>query len=924
MSQNLGYWYGGAVSNSPSSEITPQAIPSSQKGEKWQEATMDAFERIGLQQFRDNLKFKDFYRMVEGKMSFSELADVIPQLREVGEMLDDLEIPTFIKHYDLIGIIINALVGEYEQHSDKFNVTNVDEISTTEYERNKKDLVVKYIREEFEKELNARLIKQGINPDPSTIQFNSQEEQQQYLEQLQAKREELTPPEIQTFMDTKWRTKASVWGEHTLEADKERFLLDELDRNELKDYLLTGRCFRHYRLGYDYYKPETWSPLNTFFSQDLDTKYVQDGEYVGRVHFMNASQVINRYGHLLSKKQKEKLLGRQTYNYDTNGLSDDPMSIKGVFDNHFGKTQIVPHENYHDHNFITGLQDTLGVPLGEKTIMKKDGTEETVPAFLPSYNNKAGNVNYFAQMMRDDLNLRSDMYQVTEVYWISYKKIGYLTYTTDTGRVTQDIVTDDLLPDFLKENNIKQITTKTLAEVEENPEPNTIVWDYVPEVWHGVKINEGNGELDKAIYVDVAPTEFQIKGDSNVYDVKLPVSGLVDKSLALKMQPFQISYNVVMNQLYNLLEKEIGLFFIFDVNFLPSEFKEWGDTEETLVHLRNLTKDIGLFPVDGSKQNVRDGGGFNQFAPQNLSFSSQIADRINLSEFYKNKAFEQVGFNPQRLGTPVNYQTAEGVKQGQNASYAQTEIYFETFSGYKQRTLEMHLNIAQYAQKSGKDITVYYTKSDSTKAYLKFQDPYFQLRKLGLLPISNSKKRKELENFKSYLLNTNTLGSDEMSLAKLFSSDTMVELIEAARAERIRRQQETEATRAHENGLIERQAEIDEQKAVNEWKREEYSNQKDRENKIEIERIESLGRAVDNNAEQGQLDFIMKQADLAVKKTKVDSEISIAEAEQVRKTEKDKQDFAIRMQELKNKTLELEQKRKESNDNKYIAEINKN
>lgn len=922
MSDNLGYWYNGGGSNSISSELPPQAIATSKKTPKWWEANMDALERIGIKQYYENQKFKDLYRMTTGKMAYSELADVIPQLREVGEMLEDMEIPTFIKHYDLIGIIINALIGEYTQNTDKYNVTNIDEISTTEYERTKKDLVTKYIKEELNKEFELKLIKEGMNPNPDEVSFQSEEEKQAYIQQIQQRREELTPPEIEKFMNTKWRTKASLWGEYTLEADKEKYYLDELDRYELRDFLLTGRCFRHFRVGYDSYEPETWSPLNTFFSQEVDTKYVQNGQYVGRVHFYAPHTIINKYGHLLTKTQKEKLVGRNNYNYD--GGSNQEMGFGQNMNKNFGETHIVPHAQYYDYKFMLSLQDEFGVPMGRKTMMKKDGTEEEVSTFLPDYNSKSSLSKGLATGLRDDLNLRDDLLQVTEAYWVSYKKIGYLTYTTESGRITQDIVTDDILTEFLTENNIKQLNNVTLEEAEKNPQPNTIVWDYIPEVCKGVKINEGQLYLEEPIYLDMKPLEFQLKGNSNIFDMKLPVSGIISNSLALKMQPFQVSYNVVMNQLYNLLEKEIGLFFIFDINFLPSEFKEWGDTEETLVHLRNLTKDVGLFPVDSSKQNVKDGGGFNQFAPQNLSFSGQIADRMNLSEFYKNKTFEQIGFNNQRLGAPMQYETATSVKQSQKASYAQTEVYFEEYGDYKKRTLEMHLNVAQYAQKEGKDLSVYYSKSDSSKAYLKFSDPYFPLRRMGILPISNSKKRKELEDFKSYLLNTNTLGGDEMAIAELFTSDTMVELIDVSRAERLRRSAETQAEREHQIGLIQQQSDLEEQKEIKKWEREEYSNEQDRLNKIEIERIESLGRAVDNDADISRLNFIMDEADLSLKRSKTEADISLGRAELNRKSQKDKDDFNIRMQELKNKTLEIQAKLKESGDKKYIAEINKN
>lgn len=931
MSDNLHYWYGGGFNNGGGfTELPVQAIPTSKKNSAWIKANMDALERIGLKQLRENSVFKDFYRMVEGKMAFSEITDVIPQLREVEETLDDLKLPTFIKHYDLIGIIVNGLVGEYMLNIDKFNVTNVDEISTTEYERDKQNLVKKYIKEEFDKELNKRLIENGINPDPVSLNIKDPEELQKYIEFLDTKKEELTPPEIETHMNTKWRTKASIWGEHTLESDTERFYMDELDRKNLVDFLLTGRCFRHFRVGYDYYSPENWSPLNTFFSKDMQTEYPQKGEYVGRVHFYTPSQVVNLYADRLTGKQKEELLnqGKAKDGYNTNYGSGGRYGAEKVLEKHFGETHIVPHQNYYDYNFLKSIQEEFGVPVAETTFIGKDGSKNTVPSFLPdrfSGGNNHRHSHLVAQSLRTDMNIRTDLLQVTEAYWVSYDKIGYITFEDDKGIMVQEIVTDELLKDFLKENNISQCKTKTLKEVEENPEINTIVWDYRPVVYKGIKIAGGFGCDIEPIYLDGVPLEFQLKGEgSAVFDVLLPVAGIIDTSLAVKFQPFQIAHNVAMNQAYNLMEKEIGMFFIFDVNFLPSEFKEWGDSEETLLHLRNMVKDVGMFPIDASKQNVRDGGGFNQFAVQNLSFGPMIAEKLQIADSYKQRAFEQVGFTPQRLGNPIKYETAEGVRNSQTASFAQTEIYFSKFSGFKKRALEMHLNVAQYAQKDGKDITVFYTKSDSSKSFLRFTDEHFPLRNLGILPISNSKKRKELENFKSYLLNTNTLGSDEMSLARLFSSDTMVELIEAARAERLRREQRTAEERQYQTNLIQQQAELAKQEKLEEWERTELSKQRDRDNRIDIERIEALGRAADNNTDTTNLDFINRTADLALKTDKLVSDRELAKQKLAVERDKNNKKANLDLEKLKLEVLKTKAQMERTKTDKYIAEINKN
>ena len=153
MAAHASYWYGDAIGGGIHSELPAQAIPYSKKQTKeFKKETMDALERIGVRQMKENLRFKDLYRMVEGKLSHSELSEVIPQLSELDEALKDTSVPTFIKHYDILGIIIRALRGEYLAHSDSFAVTQVDEIASNEYLREKTRLLQEYITDKWNKE----------------------------------------------------------------------------------------------------------------------------------------------------------------------------------------------------------------------------------------------------------------------------------------------------------------------------------------------------------------------------------------------------------------------------------------------------------------------------------------------------------------------------------------------------------------------------------------------------------------------------------------------------------------------------------------------------------------------------------------------------------------------------------------------------
>lgn len=912
-----------------SDTLLPQAIPSSKKTEKWKQGNMDRLEKIGLEQFKENLVFRDFYKMVEGRLVYSDY-DTNPELlRDIAKLREEVELPTFVRHYDMLGIIVNILASEYVDQKDRFRVHSTDPISQNEFIQEKTERVRKYVAETFQVKLQRKLVERGINPNQQ--EFQSEEEKQAYLQQIETIREEVSPPEIELDMQKNWKTKAAEWAENTLEADTEKFRMDDLDRQEIIDYLLTGRFFRHFRVGYDSYNPERWNPINTFFSRDLEIKNPQDGEYVGRVHYYSASDVINRYGHLLTAKEQQELTGYYDVNLAEGAGNSNEPSFQKLIDNHFSETHIIPDANYYDREVAYELEDIIGEPMGERIILDENGEEQRVRTHLPRKNGLNYLGSSYASYLRDDIKVRTDMIQVTESYWRGFERIGLLTYETEEGIIDQEIVTDEILQDFLKENGIKKVQTKTLREIEQaSREGNlkdfvdTIVYSYMPQVYKGVKINKGNSYLKRDLYLDINPLEYQIKGDSDVYDIKLPVSGLIGSSMAMKIRPYQVGYNYCMNQIYNLLEKEIGMFFLFDVNYLPSEFKDQGTSEDWMLELREMAREVGIVPLDTSKQNTQSAQQFNTFQAQNITFDAQIKSRVELAAYYKAQAMEQIGITPQRQGSAMQYSTAEGIKKADSASHAQTENYFAEMRSAKVRALEMHLAVAQYAQQEGKDVSMFYTKSNGDTIYLNFTDPNFPLRRLGILPVADSKGRKELESLKSYLLNDNTMGHDILDFAQLMTGDSMTEIIAVGRKAREASQKREQEQRQHEQQLLDKQLQSDAQaKQVDrQWLSEE--NQKDRVNKLRIEQIEATGRAADNDASTEDMAFIQKISQDAINNKQKDQEIAIKDRQAEHQQNKDSANLEIQRDKNMIELMKLRQKAQEDKTKRFTSVINKN
>lgn len=914
-------YYNGVGNSSPSSGLPLQTIPQYRKTPQWEKDCMDRLEEIGVSQMAENVEFRDYYRMVEGRVVHADYQPVPEVTRDIIQLRNEIDLPSYIKHFDLIGIIINQIVGEYDNHQDKIRIDSLDEFAKNEYSRTKNQQLQKYIQENFDLEIKATLARDGFPIDKTD--FKSEEEQQQYMQALeQEKAKIISPSEMQKHLNKDFKVRIVEWAEHTWEADRKKHSLPLLEKQELKDYLLTGRYFRHYKLGYDSYEPEHWRPEETFFSQDLDIKHPQDGEYVGRVFRLSASDIVQKYGHLLTHNQQvaiTKTLSSSTQGDEKYNLTDQKNLKRPV-------KEIREPLGMQTLDLTEQFQDALNQPLGEATYVDGTGEQKSVPYWMEGY--KDGNgflANNVSIGLREDINVRRDTFQVTEAYWRGYQLVGFLYYKDERGIPDMTMVTEDLLPEFIKENDIKKLKTTTLEKFASDPEINSIAYTYVPKIYQGKKIKGVKEGKEKDIYFDIKELPFQLKGDSNLYDLKLPVAGIIANSFARKIRPYQFGYNIAMNQITNLLEKEIGMFFLMDINFLPSEFKDMGDSRSMLTELRDMAKEIGFMPVDFSKKNIEGASAANNgFMSQNITYAAEVQYRLQLADKYKMLALEQIGITPQRVGSPTSGETAEGIRQGVTASYAQTDNIYAPFNEANRRAVELHLTVAQYSEKSGKDISVFYRKDEGDIATMTFSDDKFHLRQLGVMPLSDSKTRKNIEQLRNVLLNNNTMGSDMLEYAELFTADSMVELVSIGRRNRLERQNQEQEQHKRELELLAKEAELEDQKANAEFNRNEISKDKDRATDIEEANIKAIGSAVDDNAESDKLDYLLKVLDQGIKGDQIQAETELKKREMTQKEQLNKKSIDMQEQDLKLKMKELRVKMEEIKSRERIAKVNKN
>ena len=882
--------------------LPAQALPDKKKTRAWFKDCMDTLETIGIRQLNvARHRFEDAYRIVEGSYGYSAVTNTSAFLSEVDMLRQQSDLPEDLQHYGFVEPIINTLIGEYIKKPNPTIIYANDPTSTNEYLRKKKDMLWQKVGKALNTEIELKLLSMGM--DPMKNDFESEEQKKQYLQQIQQFKTKNIPKEVQDYMNSEWKPIYIEWAEQTIEEGETRFQMDELYRDLFRDYLITGRCFMHWRIGHDYYQPERWSPLNTFCSISQQERYPELGEYVGRIQYLSPNQVVVNYGHMLTENQKRDLLKSKHYTQSEVAVSESIKDTQSWMENFGGYNKRVPYANYIGYENLGVLQDQTGVDFG--------------------YRGHFPNQNQNLNLLFNDYDTRYDLVRVVEAYWVSYKRIGFLTMKKpDNNQLVTEVVTDEILKDLINEYQIKSLKSVSLEENQKNPKENTILWDYVPEVWKGVKILNDNTDLPEHLYLYGEPMEYQLRGESSLYHTLLPVNGLFENtSLVSRVEIDQIEYSLAMNMARDYMSKELGLFFLMDLAYMPEFLKDFGG-DEAIGKLMEVTRNLGLLPVDSSQAR---GTAFNNFQMVNMDLTAAMMGKLQFAQAIRARAFEKLGLNPQRMAGPVEQTTATGIQVSQDASYAQTEVWFDKFAKFHQRSAEMHINVAQWLQKEGHDITVSYTDSDKIRHFVSMIDPELPIRRFKIYTQNNSKRRTELETLKKTYFGDNTIMKNLEDMAEVISADSTAKIIQIARLGRKR----SELQQQMANKQKQQQAELEK---TAEFELEQLKHK----HKMELEKLKgeialnkqtilSLGFLKEEDMpDEDEVPRVVEQLETATKDLDMRFKQRQLQQEARRKQISDDRQYLMKQQEMNLKKQELDTRREIADKQMQIARMNKN
>jgi hypothetical protein len=812
-----------------------QFLSKIDKDEEWAAWNLDWLEWNGLKQIRRNARrLMKNYKLAKGIIDRTDyIIEEDNEYKDIVELLTREEATALeLKFYPIIPNVINVLVSEFAKRSTKLTYKAVDEYSYNEMMEQKRKMVEETLLSQAQIKISSALLEQGLDPQS--------EEAQQQLNPEQLK----SLPEIEMFFKKDYRSLVEQWATHQHKVDVERFKMDELEERGFRDMLITDREFWHFHMMEDDYEVELWNPVVTFYHKSPDVRYISQGNWVGKIDMLTVSDVIDKYGYIMTEEQLkalEAIYPIRSGGYIVGGYQNDGTYYDGTKSHEWNVN--MPSLAYRQYTTARANSIMDGGDIINQILSQGEDYFDQGTAYL---------------------------LRVTQAYWKSQRKVGHLVKITEEGEVTNEIVTEDykVTDQPIYDNRLFKNKSRDNLLFGEH-----IDWIWINEVWGGIKIGPNipsfwgmnNPGGFSPIYIGVqrnkiGPLKFQFKGDQSLYGCKLPVEGSVfsdrnTKSTALidLMKPYQIGYNIVNNQIADILVDELGTIIMLDQNSLPrhSLGEDWGKGNYAKAYV--AMKNFQMLPLDTSITNTENALNFSHFQKLDLSQTERLMSRVNLANHFKQQAYEVIGVNPQRMGQQLSQMTATGVEQAAAASYAQTEVFFIQHCDYLMpRVHQMRTDLAQYYNATKPSARLTYMTSADEKVNFEINGTDLLMRDLNIFCSTTANHRAVLEQLKQMAIQNNTTGASIYDLGKIVQSDSIAEVNTVLKDSEQKQQAQKQQEMQQQQQLQEQQAQSQQEIEKMKIDAQAAEKEKDRQRDILVAEIRAAGygSTVDLNQNQ--------------------------------------------------------------------------
>ena len=614
-------------------------------------------------------------------------------------------------------------------------------------------------------------------------------------EQLQ----QMTMDEVKDELDS-YTSIAEKWANHVLTAEKAEFNTKEKSEDSFRDLLISAREFFHIyednsKTGFNI---EVANPKNTWFLTTPDRKYVSDptgraqGAYAaGIVQVMELSEIIESIPDLTKDEIDHLRSSLQDY------------GLINVRESNLGNPDAVPGQD-------SVMYDTYD-PLVLQTRMMIESEMKENNDGLKDFLGLTSNVSSFGYK-----------YVVVRAYWISKKKIGKLIYLDEMGN-EQSMLVDE---------NYK---SKTL------PTEQSLEWGWINQWYQGIKIGPDIYHIKPYKLLNYCP----------IIGLVHEVKNTEAKSLVDLMKPFQVLYNVCMNQLYKLLEKEVGKVYLTSIRHIP--IPKDGDSQDALDIWEMEARNRGVMFIDDSPENLKSPSSFNQFRDIDLTRTQEIQSRYNLAMQLKNECWELIGMSKQRLGSVSASESATGTNAAITQSYSQTEPLFVAHEYVLGQLYQAMIDASLYIESQKPQSTISYITSEGESAFVQVNGSELKFRDLKVFLTNRPEDKKMFDEIRGLSQAVIQNGGSLHDIIELYTTNSVRQMKKVFKTLKDKQDQmQQQQAQQQQQQLDQQQKQSEAQIAAAQQAQQEkqahddYQNELDRINKVQIAMIaaESKGAAL--------------------------------------------------------------------------------
>jgi hypothetical protein len=421
---------------------------------------------------------------------------------------------------------------------------------------------------------------------------------------------------------------------------------------------------------------------------------------------------------------------------------------------------------------------------------------------------------------------------IVHITWQSKQKLGIVKYVDEFGIPNEKIVSEEYTP--LPNEEVK--------------------WMWVNQPWETYKV------YDKW-YFRTRPIPEASLLKNNISLRKLPYNGRMysnrnttNVSLVSLGMPYQITYNIYKYRYELMIAKAKGIIGVIDLNAKPNDWS----MDKWLHYIESM----GLMITNyADKEVVRHNPtGTNEI---NLSLGNFINTFETLLASIRSEWEALCGVTRQRQGDIKASELVGNVEAAIYQSSAITESLFYDYSNFERRDLQYLVDLSKIAWVNGKKAN--FITHDGRNIYFSIDGAEYANAEYGVFLKNTSKEYRKLETAKQMAQAFIQNGLGPSSALEILDGENFSEIKQKVReAERHERLLNDQLERMK----IEQQTQLEQMIAAKEAEQREFDaeqNQLDRDNKIEVATITSLGIGKVGDSDGDNVPDILEVRELALK-----------------------------------------------------------